>query len=209
MKLHVSVFAFVLLPLASSAQAQDLGADDVMSHLRQKFESAGMFSSHFRQTLDADFAESTSTVEGTIVASGYKYRIETEDQTIVTDGKTTWVYVIEDEQVIVNDFVDDDGSFTPGHFLDARADRYDASFAEEQSLGQYVVVLRAKSPDTYLESATLWINNSDFTVSRINVVDVNGAFIGFEMSEIEFQDDEDEATFTFAPADGVEVVDLR
>jgi outer membrane lipoprotein carrier protein len=209
MRLRVALAALVLICPGWSLEAQESDATKVMTRLRAKFEEVGAFSARFRQTLDADYTNSSSTIEGTIILSGDKYRIETSGQTIVTDGETTWVYIVEDQQVIINDFVEDEGSFSPGHFLNDQTERYDVSFAEVQSPETYVVLLEATSPDTYLESATLWIDQSAYTVSRIDVVDVNGASIRFEMSEIDLSVDPDDSTFTYEPTNEVEVVDLR
>ena len=229
MNLRVIIVALILSSPGWSAGAQNTGADTVaaadtttaavaiagadanavMTRLRNKFDEVGAFSAHFRQTLDADYAESSSTVEGTIVMHGEKYRIETGGQTIVTDGMTTWVYIAEDQQVIINEYVEDEGSFTPGHFLNERTERYNVSFSDVKSPESHVVLLEAKSADTYLESAVLWINRTEYTVSRIDVVDVNGASIRFEMSNIDLSPDADESTFTYEPPEGVEVVDLR
>ena len=209
MSLRFAIAALILLGPGFALEAQDTDADAVMMRLRQKFDEAGTFSAHFRQTLDADYAGSTSTIEGSIIFSAEKYRIETSTQTIVTDGITTWVYLLEDQQVIISDYVEDEATFTPGHFLDERTDRYDIAFADEQYSGQYVVVLTAKSADTYLESAPLRIDENEYLISQIDVVDVNGASIRFEMSDIDLSPDTDESTFGFKPAEGVEVVDLR
>lgn len=199
----------VLFCAAPAARAQAIDAEDVMQNLRDKFEEAAAYSARFKQTLDAQFASSTSVVFGTIILSGDRYRIETDDQTIVTNGETTWVHLIEDEQVIVNEYVDDEESFTPAHFLDERADRYRVSFAEEQNQAEFVVQLTAKSPDTYIESATLWIDRESLKVSRIDVVDVNGAFIRFEMSDVTLLSEVPDSVFTFVPGDTLEIIDLR
>lgn len=199
----------VLLSSVLPALGQDPDAEDVMRRLRSRFDKNGALSAHFRQTLDADYAGSSASLEGTIVLSGIRYRIETEGQTFITDGTTTWVYVAEDQQVIVDDYVEDDATFTPGHFLDDRAERYVVSFADEQSDRDHVVRLRARSADTFLESATLWVDRNDYLVSRIEVVDVNGAFMRFEMDDIDLDPDIDESTFRFEPRPDIEVVDLR
>ena len=209
MRLRTFATVFVALSTATASSGQDPEARAVMNRLQEKFDEIEAFSARFKQTLDADYAGSSTTVRGTIILSGDKYRIETEGQTVLTDGTTTWVYVTEDNQVIINDYVEDEGTFTPAHFLDERTERYDASFAEEVSAESYVVRLSTKSPDTYIESATLWIDKQDYTVSRIDVVDVNRASIRFEMSDVNLSPRIDEDTFTFQPAEGVEVVDLR
>jgi len=180
-----------------------------MKRLKDKFEEVEAFSATFRQALDTEFSASESIVEGTIILSKEKYRIETNGQTVVTDGETVWVYVLADQQVIVSDFFEDEGSFSPGHFLDERADRYDASLADEKSADSHVVLLSARSPDTYIESAKLWIDKEESTISRIDVIDVNGASIRFEMSNIDLAPDIDDNTFKFHPPEGVDVVDLR
>lgn len=214
--IRLIILLILSTPAASAGQTsgddveEDPRARQVMLNLRENFDESGGFSGRFRQRLDADYAEAPNTVSGTIILSGDRYRIETGDQTIVTDGMTTWVYVSADQQVIIDHAVEDDeGSFTPGYFLDERADRYAVSFADEQEPGKYVIVLKAKSPDTYLEQATLWISRDDLTISRIDVVDVNGAEIQFEMSDIVLSPAIGDSTFTFYPGEDIEVVDLR
>jgi outer membrane lipoprotein carrier protein len=195
--------------LTSAATGQSTEAEQIMQRLRDRFQESGMLSATFRQTLDADYAGSSSSIEGKIFLKDRQYRIETSDQIVVTDGVVTWVYVEEDRQVIVNDYEEDEETFTLGHFLDERSDRYDVSLAPEQPEGYHVVTLSAKTPDTFLERATLWIDAREYIVSRIEVVDVNGAFMRFEMSDVDLEPELDESTFQFQPGEDVEVVDLR
>jgi outer membrane lipoprotein carrier protein len=206
---RLDIVTLILTFWAAPLSAQNVSATSVMDKLREKFEKSGALSAHFRQTLDADYANSSSSMEGTIVLSGNKYRIETDGQTVITDGVTTWVYVAQDQQVIISDYVEDEGSFTPGHFLDNRSEKYEINYASERADDSYVVELKATSRDTFLETATLWIDKDEYLVRRIDVTDVNGAFMRFEMAEIDMRPDIGDSTFKFTPNEGIEVVDLR
>jgi len=206
---------FVLIPLlvgicwhASSAQAPS--AQQVLDQVRSRFEETGVFSARFQQTIDDSFGDSQVRVlSGSIVAGRAGYRVEMPDQVVVTDEVTTWVYIVADRQVIINTYVEDDGSFSPNQFIGEGAEEFAATFSDKTAPDRYVVELTPKSPESYIGTATLWVRKSDFVVTQIDVVDVNGASIRFQMSDIDFHPSVSKETFHFVIPDGAEVIDLR
>ncbi|HLE55548.1 MAG TPA: outer membrane lipoprotein carrier protein LolA, partial [Rhodothermia bacterium] len=191
--------------------AQSPTAQQVVDNVKARFDETGVFSARFNQTIDNSFGDSgqSTVLSGTIVAGRTGYRVEMRDQTVVTDEKTTWVYLIDDQQVIINDYLPDEGSFSPNQFIGENAEKFTAEFAGESDPARFVVRLSPASPESYISTATLWVRKSDYVVTRIDVVDVNGATIRFEMSDVDFHPQVDEDTFRFRIAEGIEVIDLR
>ncbi len=194
-----------------AASAQSPSAENVVDNLRARFEETGVFSAHFEQTIEDSFEGSgqATLLSGTIIAGRAGYRVEMSDQTVVTDETTTWVYLKNDKQVIINDYIEDDGSFSPGQFIGERAEEFNAAFADQSDPERFVVQLTPDSPDSYIDTATLWVRKKDYVVTRIDVVDVNGASIRFDMSNVNFHPKVSDDTFRFAIPDGVEIIDLR
>jgi len=197
--------------LWTPVQSQSPTAQQVVDGVKARFDETGVFSARFDQTIDNSFDESgqPTVLSGTIIAGRSGYRVEMRDQTVVTDEKTTWVYLIEDQQVIINDYLADEGSFSPSQFIGENAEKFTAEFAGESDPARFVVRLSPASPESYISTATLWVRKSDYVVTRIDVVDVNGATIRFEMSDVDFHPQVDEDTFRFRIAEGIEVIDLR
>jgi outer membrane lipoprotein carrier protein len=205
------ILAAILLACMFTSAVRAQSASEVVDRLKARFDETGVFSASFRQTVDDSFGNSgrATTLSGSILVGTHGYRVEMPDQIVVTDEITTWVYLIRDQQVIINDYVEDDGSFSPSQFIGDGADRYDARFADVSSADHYVVVLTPQSPDSYIETATLWVRKGDYIVARIDVVDVNGASIQFEMSNVNFRPEVPDNAFQFDIPEGIEVIDLR
>ena len=197
--------------LWTSVLAQSPTAQQVVDNVKARFNETGVFSAHFEQTIDNSFGDygQSTVLSGTIIAGRSGYRVDMRDQTVVTDEKTTWVYLIDDQQVIINDYLPDEGSFSPNQFIGENEEKFEAEFAGEADPTRFVVRLSPASPESYIATATLWVRKSDYVVTRIDVVDVNGAKIRFEMSDVDFHPQVNEDTFQFSIPEGVEIIDLR
>lgn len=212
--MRASSFQIILALLVGTSvtvNAQSPDAQSVVDRLKARFDETGVFSARFQQTIDDSFGGSSpaTVLSGTIIAGRDGYRVEMRNQVVVTDEKTTWVYLMDDQQVIINHYVEEEGSFSPNQFIGESAEQFTASFASATDPVHYVVQLRPRSPDSYIDTATLRVRKSDYVATRIDVVDVNGAAIQFEMSEVNFHPQVSEDTFRFSVPDGVEVIDLR
>src|SRR5690606_23184756 len=75
----LAAFLLAAVAFAGQVQAQDGGA--VLDRLRAKYESLDALRARFTQTVGGE------VTEGTLVFRGDQYRIETGNQTLVTDGR--------------------------------------------------------------------------------------------------------------------------
>jgi outer membrane lipoprotein carrier protein len=206
-------FLFLLLvavvgPASAPAQSDALSLADVQA----AYDNLDGLRASFTQVLTSDFAGDTTRIDGTVLLSGNRYRVESPGQTVVTDGETTWIYTPADSQVVVNDADTTDAAVTPETFLRASDERYRiVSSASSTRAGRPHVKLEVEATDSAarFKRATLWVRRSDRIVTRMRATDRNGSTLDLRLRDLEVNPPLGPSPFRFEPPDGVDVVDLR
>jgi|SRR5690606_21758545 outer membrane lipoprotein carrier protein len=207
---YVLLSCAVLFAGQQDANAQS--ADQIIKRIQDKYQAIDALKAEFTQTMTTPYSEGSETFSGTVVLQGDRYRVETGNQTLVTDGKVTWIYNPADNQVLINDVVEDETSFSFNDFLFSFDENYTATSVKSELIGgvkHFRVDLKPRDDDSFFREATLWLRDSDDVVTRLQVLDVNDTQMTFELTNIELNPKLDASTFTFQPPRSAEVVDLR
>ncbi len=85
----------------SATETSDPAAKSLLDKLRKKYEGYKTLELAFSLEIEVPGAPKESQ-KGTLAQSGEKYRLEMTDQTIISDGKTTWVYLRKNNEVQIN-----------------------------------------------------------------------------------------------------------
>jgi outer membrane lipoprotein carrier protein len=190
-----------------------LGQDAVsLTDVQAAYDALDGLRAAFTQVISSDFAGDTTRIEGTVLLSGNKYRVQTPTQTVVTDGQTTWIYTPADSQVVVNDAEQDASTVTPETFLTASADRYrkTASTPVTRDGTPHVkLTLTATDSTARFKEATLWVRRTDRVVTRMRATDRNGSTLDLRLRNLAINPPLADDPFTFTPPEGIEVIDLR
>lgn len=179
-----------------------------MRALRTKYDTMVSLSATFDQTTSSDFMDTDEHYRGQILLSGDAYRIEMPAQTIVTNTQLTWVYNQAENQVLINNYVDDETTFSLSRFLSEFDTAYSVQSIEETPDGPTVVLTPDDDFSSFL-SVQMWIRSSDGVVNRLRVIDVNDVEMIFNLSNIAFNPTVPEHSFRFVTPVGVEEIDLR
>ena len=204
------LFAAVLLLGQGTAFAQS--GQDIIERLQNKYASFDVLKADFRQTTSSDYLDSEQQFSGTLFFKGTQYRVETESQTIVTDGTVTWIHNMTENQVLINDFVEDETTFMLNDFLFNFEDNYEIVSTGRALLGgkdHHMLRLRTKDPHAFFREVTLLMRDADDLVTRLEVVDMEETKLLFELREIVIDPPVNENTFYFVPPNGTEIIDLR
>lgn len=204
----------LLLPLcvllATAARAQD--AEALFQRLKDTYGTATALRAEFTQTVSSPYADDVPAASGTLFLRGDQYRVETPAQTLVTDTQTTWIYLPDENQVLINDYVEDETSFSPTAFFLTFEDRYDVTAADAvQHEGErhYRLRLEPRAPDRFFEEVTLWLRDRDTLVTRLVVLDANETRMTFDLDDVALDPALEDDLFSFTPPAQAEVVDLR
>lgn len=206
----VAVLTAAALASALPAQAQD--AEALLDRLQARYENAEAVRAEVAQTMRSPFADAPQTLSGTLLLSGRRYRIETPQQTVVTDGETVWIYNPAEDQVLVNNYAEDEAAFTPRDLFAGYRGRFAVEAMQAETLeGEAHHVLRLQPTDAYapLRAVTLWLRQADGLPARVETTDAGGATTTFRLDDLVFDPPLEPDAFVFAPPAGTEVIDLR
>lgn len=204
-----------LPPIVGPASGQSTSDADagtaLLQRVQQNYEAADGLRATFTQQTRSPFSEDTVTFEGTLLLQGAKYRIETRQQTLVTDGTTTWIYNPATSQVIINQYVNDETIITPDEIFTDYLERYniEATQASERDGSIVAIDLAAADTSAYYTDVTVHVRRGDAMLTRVRLEDQNGATTVFRLDDIQLNPTFDPEAFTFSPPPDADVVDLR
>lgn len=191
-------------------QAQDQAT--ITQKLSERYSALTAMKADFVQVATSDFLDAPERFSGSLTFAGMGYRVETGSQSIVTDGTTMWIYNRSQNQVIINDFIEDEYSFSLTTFLRQLDEDFTVTSAgEENRSGQVHDMLDLEPNDDFasFRNVRLGVRRSDGLVTWLKVIDLNDVEMVFDLSNIRIDPPIPDNLFLFEPPSGVEVVDLR
>jgi chaperone LolA len=186
----------------------------IVQKIQDKYEKIDNLSAEFVQVDQFKLTGSKSETKGKIfVKNGIKYRLETEDRTIVTDGQTVWTYSLFSNQVLVDRVKEGDGSLLPRDLLFKYPRDYYASLLDEVELNgddYYILKLDPKEGiHGYVKTMKIWVNSDSYIITKIEYTDFNDNISYFEIKRVDIDTELANTLFQFEIGNNVEVVDLR
>ena len=212
----ISLFAAAVVagalafPIGLSAQPST--PTDLLTRVQDRLEGVQSLSANFTQTFSSAYFDETESVAGTVLLKGNMYRVVTPEQTFVTDGHVAWIFSASDNQVLINDFVEDETTFSLNAFLFGFEERYDAVEMESfdtDGRTSYVLRMNARDPAAFFPRVTMFVSAADFSVNRLQVIDANETTITLDLSRVVMNPPVQESLFRFVPPESSEIVDLR
>lgn len=213
---HLLANAIALLPgllvLPFRSDAQQLDGQAIVRKVRATFESLTTLRARFEQTFEWKMVGESQKVSGTLAAAkGDRYRIETDDQVIVTDGKTVWNFSKENNQVLIDHMGKSADAPLMRDLMVRYAEGYVAELKGQEAVHGstcYLVELRAKGEE-FITTVTLWVDRTLWIPVRVRQVDVNENVNLYELQGVEVNVPLPASLFSFQVPPGAEVIDVR
>lgn len=187
---------------------------EIVEEIQDKYEKIEYLSAEFVQIEQFKLTGSKNETRGKIfVKDGIKYRLETEDQIIVTDGETVWTYSIFNNQVLVDRVKEGDGSLLPRDLLFKYPRDYFASLIDEVEIdGDDYYVLKLDPREGvhgYIKTMKIWVNCDSYIIAKIEYTDFNDNISYFEIKKVDIESELSNSLFQLKIEEGVDVIDLR
>ncbi len=199
--------------LTAGALAQQLDVRDVTEKIQRRYETIEDATARFSQQVKFGYSKIEQNFSGTLVMKKpNRYRIESEHQTLVTDGTTVWSYSPMNKQVIVDRYKENQNSLSPEHFLlNLPSNYYSSILGKESADGSSLVLLRLlpKDDQSFVKSMKVWVEEGTWVVRKVELVDVNDTQTVYTVQDVKLNTSVKESAFVFSPPSGTEIVDLR
>jgi chaperone LolA len=208
----ISIRTFTLLVLISGFCFAQSGKE-IIESLRKKYASIDDAVVKFEQTVKYGVSKFEQSFSGTFYfKKKNKYRIETDQQIVVTDGVTSWLYSKVNNQVIIDKYREDKDISSPEKFLLSISDEYiPVILRTERNEGKriYILKLTPRDENSSIESAKIWIIEGDLQITRVEITDISGTVTTYSVKSIKINSGVEDSIFKFSIPSGVKVVDLR
>ncbi len=204
----------VLLHAPGFAMPPQENADKIIARVRSTYEKLEALSADFQKDYTWALAGETQTMTGKLyLKKGDRYRIETEVQTIVTDGKTVWTYSADKQQVFIDNMTKSQENPLPRDLLIKYTNDFKAEYVRSEKFGPsdcYVVRLRPRQEDdSFAKSVTVWVDQKNWIAVKIEQVDLNENLTVYKLQNFAINPALADQLFAFKIPDNVEVVDWR
>jgi len=155
----------------------------IISKIQNKYKNITTLEIHFKQKTVFELTKMESDVFGTLLLDrkNDRYRLETEDQLIVDNGKTFWRY--------------------------NKLENQEEKTGKQK---QFVIKLTPKNTEeSYFKAIKFWVLDKTWEIQRVVYVDINDNKTEFEITQLKINVPIPENAFMFEPPQGVDIVDLR
>jgi len=208
-------FILVFLAFALVRNLSFAGDDpeDVLSHLEKKYDKIKDAFASFTQDVVFGVTKNEQTFKGKLwMKKGNKYRLEFEDETIVTDGSSVWSFSKSNNQVLIDKYRDDPKSFSPDKVLVNVPKQYSATVLSREKIEDretIVLKLVAKEQSSNLKWMKVWVDPDEWLMERIQILDVSDNLTTYFINGLKLNTGLADGQFEFQVPKGIDVIDLR
>lgn len=183
----------------------------ILAGMEERWETLPGLSARMTHTWEWVLAGETQMTKGSVyLAGGNRFRIETDDLTLVSDGTTIWQYSPGQKQVIIDRVDPRRPNASPEQLFVAFTRNAEAEWVREERQGKArLAVIRLNRDETAdPRMVEAWIDEERFLVVKLSYTDGAGNRHRYELDRIEVEAQPEER-FRFTIPEGVVVVDMR
>ncbi len=201
--------SIVLMPYQGFS---DDSAESILKKVEKKYDTIKDITLTFDQHVQYGVTKAEQSFSGKLIMKkGNKYRIELEDQAIITDGKVVWSYTKNNNQVIINTYKEDPRSFSPDKVLVNVPHRFSVTLlSKEEIQGEQISILKLIPNDakSNVQWMKVWVGE-EWTMKKIQMFDMSDNLMTYTVNTMKINTGVNDSEFKFAIPAGVEVIDLR
>jgi chaperone LolA len=188
-------------------------SEEIIKKLKDRYNKLESFVADYNQTFHWKLADNVHQQSGKIWLKGKdKFKIETEDQLIISDGKTIWTYSRFNNQVIIDNVNKSEEVSLPGDLFLKYSEQYNSDYVRNEKIDDedcYLINLKAKTEDIFIKSMRIWISRKKSIPMKIEQIDINGNVNTYLLKNINIDEKLNDNFFVFKVIDTVEVIDMR
>jgi outer membrane lipoprotein carrier protein len=211
MRTKTVILLLSLFTLTLSAQ-KDPEALQVLSDFSRKATQAPSVTMDFRLTTSDSKSGDVTTMSGSAIISGDRYRLKLDDYNIWTDGSNVWNYSPDVNEVTVTETDPDDDSFItrPSLLFTMYEEGYKIRLIEQTS-DEWVIDLYPEAITSDLIRIRLKIGKTRYDLNGAEYKTKDGVTMTLIADKYDLTFKPSSDFFTFNPADykGVDVIDMR
>jgi outer membrane lipoprotein carrier protein len=210
----IITFNFSLLTFNfGKGQVPDKKAVTILDDLSNKTKAYKNIRIEFSYVMENKTENIKESKDGTVLLKGDKFNLDISGQNVISDGKTSWTYIKDADEIHINNVNKDDESISFNKLLTNYNKDFKSKLIREEKQGLinvYIIDLTPKKGETY-HKVRLTINKDKMQVISAVVFDKNGSTYSYIVKKFLPDAPLSDDLFTFKTSDHpkAEVIDMR
>lgn len=203
-----NIIACLFLLFVTQAVTAQNNAEALIRVLVNQVKSHQNMEMKFSYQISPDEKTLIDALKGKAWLQGEAYKIELAEQQTISDGKTIWSYLVDDEEVLVSNATEGTDN-TPLKLLTSLDKSYAATLTNIDAQGNAVIELA--NPKGQYKRITLKINAKKTELKNVDIYMEDGSKVMITIEEMKFDQQLDDNFFTFDAKKhpNVDVIDMR
>ena len=199
--------ACLFLLFATQAVSAQNNADALIRVLVDQIKSHDNVEMAFNYQLSPDGKTLGDSQKGHAWLQGEAYKIEMSEQQSISDGKSIWTYLIDEEEVMISTTEGTDN--TPLKLLTSLDKSYAATLTGIDAQGNATIELA--NPKGQYKRVSLKIDTKKTSLKSVDIYMDDGSKLVINVEEMKFDQKLDDKFFTFDAKKhpNVDVIDMR
>ena len=197
--------------LAVSAETPESTLTDLIKNIEEKYASWQDLQMNYKKEVKSEIFMESERVAGRIfLKQPNKYRLDSPDQIVISDGRLVWTYLKDTEQVTKQN-LQPGQEFSFLSFLKDLRSKYDFKAGEAQRVEGVdcrKIFLAPKQKGTDFEKLTLWVDGKTYLVRKMELEDLQRGRTTFWFAKIRINSKLKNEMFQFKIPDEAELIDL-
>lgn len=197
-----AILFLVITAISSPLFAQQTAFDK----LKQRFDEGEIFHAEFKHRYIDSYTQDTVTSKGTIWVGEDKYKVRTQNQSVVVDGETSMVFDDNRNRVILSKYEPTEDDFAPSRILNGADSTYSIK-SQERHDGKVYINLVSEDPFAVFQKVEITLTD-ELMPLRIFAKDQADNLITTSFKEGNFIAPKP-GMFNLDYPEGAEIVDMR
>lgn len=205
---------FLFLSVSFCHAQKDAKSQEILRAVSAKYKAVKSLSATFKLSITDQKTKTTQNQTGSMIISGDKYNLTITGQQIISDGKTSWTYLKDANEVQINDASSKGDGISPSNIFTIYEKGFNSRFVDEKNIAGKIIQTIDLTPvdksKPYFK-IQLQVDKAEKTIAGANVYNNNGTIMNYTITKYTPGAVVSDTQFNFDTKKypGVEVVDLR
>ena len=202
-----NIIACLFLLFATQAVTAQTNAEALVRLMVNQMKSHKNVELNYKYQVSSE-GLSTEAQQGKAWLQGEAYKVEMVEQQIISDGKSIWTYLVDEEEVMVSNATEGEDN-TPLKLLTSLDENYAATLTGLDAKGNATIELA--NPKGKYRRISLRANPNNLAINGMDVYMEDGTKLILTVDEMKFDQELDDKFFTFDTKKhpNVDVIDMR
>jgi len=203
-----NIIACLFLLFATQVVNAQNNAEALIRVLVDQIKSHQNVEMTFNYQISPDGKQMGDSEKGHAWLQGEAYKVEMADEQTISDGKTIWLYLVDEEEVMISNATDGIDN-TPLKLLTSLDENYVATLTGIDAQG--IATIELANPKGQYKRVTLKINAKKSELKSADIYYEDGNKLVINVEEMKFDQKLDDKFFTFDTKKHpkVDVIDMR